>query len=240
MHRASIFGLVFIIAVAVGCGKSQEQIAAEKAAEDAKQAAEAIAKAAESAAKVGASAAAAGAAAGAAGAAAGLEAFAKGMEGVAGAMAAKGPDGKPVQPVSFQSLQSVLPEVSGWKREPPTGERMTMPVPFSQAEAEYSMGDASIDVKIVDSAFSALLVAPWAMFLTSGYEKQTSSGYEKSVTVGGHPGFERWNSSSNDGELNLVVAKRFLVTIEGRDIKDTKVLQEFAGKLDAGKLSSLQ
>jgi hypothetical protein len=240
MRRASIFGLVFVLAVTVGCGKSEEQIAAEKAAEDARQAAEAIKKAAESAAQVGAQAAAAGAAAGAAGAAAGLEAFAKGMAGVAGAMAAKGPDGKPVQPVSFQSLQTVLPEVSGWKRDQPTGERMTMPVPFSQAEADYSMGDSNIEVKIVDSAFSSLLVAPWAMFLTSGYEKQTSSGYEKSVTVAGHPGFERWNSSGNDGELNLVVAKRFLVTIEGRDIKDTKVLQEFAGKLDAGKLAALK
>ena len=75
----------------VGCGKSEEQKAAEKAAEDAKVAAAAIQKAAESA-------AAAGTAAGAAAATQGLEGFAKAMEGAAAAMAGKGPDGKPVEP----------------------------------------------------------------------------------------------------------------------------------------------
>ena len=146
------------------------------------------------------------------------------MEGAAGAMAGDGPDGKPVEPVSFQQLQTVLPEVSGWEREEPRGERMTMPVPFSQTEAHYTKGDAEVEVKIVDSAFSQMLVAPWAMFLTAGYEKQTSDGYEKSVNVGGNPGFEKWNKRNKDGELNLVVAKRFLVTIEGNNIGDTKVL----------------
>jgi hypothetical protein len=233
MRRAGILAVIFVVGISAACGRSDEQIAAEKAAEDAKEAAAAVQKAAESA-------AAAGAAAGAAGAAAGLEALAKGMEGVAGALAGKGPDGKPVQPVTFQSLQSVLPEISGWKREQPTGERMTVPVPFSQAEVQYSKGDAEVEVKIVDSAYSSLLVAPWAMFLTAGYEKQTSSGYEKSVSVGGNPGFERWDSDRKDGELNLVVAKRFLVTIEGNGIADTNVLQDFASKIDAAKLTSLK
>jgi hypothetical protein len=117
---------------------------------------------------------------------------------------------------------------------------MTMPVPFSQTEATYTKGDAQIEVKIIDSAFSQLLVAPWAIFLTAGYEKETSDGYEKSVNVGGNPGFEKWDSNDNDGELNLVVAKRFLITIEGSDIADTKVLHEFASKLDVGKLGSLK
>ena len=67
---------------------------------------------------------------------------------------------------------------------------MTSPIAFSQTEARYKMGEAQVEVKIVDSAFNQMLVAPWAMFLTAGYEKETSDGYEKSVDVGGHPGFE--------------------------------------------------
>ena len=31
---------------------------------------------------------------------------------------------------------------------------MTMPMPFSQIEAEYRKGDASVDVKIVDTGMS--------------------------------------------------------------------------------------
>jgi hypothetical protein len=213
------------MALTAACGKSEEQKAAEKAAEETKEAAEALKKAAESA--------------GTAAAQQGMEGFAKAMEGVAGAMAGKTPDGKTVEPVRFQDLQSALPEISGWQRGTPTGERMTSPVPFSQAEADYTMGEANISVKVVDSAFSQLLIAPWAMFLTAGYERETSDGYEKSINLGGSPGFERYNKGSKDGELNLVLAKRFLVTIEGDNIGDTKVLHDFASKIDAGKLESL-
>ena len=173
MRHRRVFGIVGLaLLLTVACGKSDEEKAAEQAAEEAKEAAEALKKAAESA--------------GNAGTAQGLQEFAKAMEGMAGALGGSA-DGKKVEPVSFQTLQALLPEISGWQREQPTGERMTMPMPYSQAEAHYSMGEANVQVKIVDSAFSQLLIAPWAMFLTTGYEKQTSDGYEKSVTVGAVP-----------------------------------------------------
>jgi hypothetical protein len=222
-------GLAFALVAALACGKSEAEKQAEEAAKQAEKAAEAMQKAAEAAGSA--------AAQGAAGAAQGMEAFAKAMQAAAGAAA--GGDGKPVDPVSFQQLETVLPNVSGWERENPRGEKMTMPVAFSQTETTYKNGDAEVQVKIVDSAFSQLLVAPWAMFLSSGYEKQTSDGYEKSVNVGGSPGFEKWNSADKDGELNLVVAKRFLVTIEGNDIANANVLHDFASKLDTGKLANL-
>ena len=231
MRQVKWMAIVAVLAVATACGKSEAEKQAEIAAVEAKKAAEAMQKAAE----------AAGAAAGAGGAAAaaqGMEAFAKAMQAAAGAAA--GGDGKPVDPVSFQQLETVLPTVAGWERDRPRGEKMTMPVPFSQSEATYKNGDAEVEVKIVDSAFSQLLVAPWAMFLTAGYEKQTSEGYEKSVNVSGNPGFEKWNKDDKDGELNLVVAKRFLVTIDGNNINDPQVLRDFASKLDTGKLSGLK
>ena len=226
MRALRMWGAVGLaLTLTVACGKSEEEKAAEKAAEETKEAAEALQKAAESAAGTGA--------------AQGLQDFAKAMEGVAGAMAGKTPDGKPVEPVRFQELQAALPEISGWQRAEPTGERMTAPVPFSQAEADYTMGDANISVKVVDSAFSQMLIAPWAMFLTAGYERESSEGFERSVTVAGNPGFERYNKNNKDGELNIVFAKRFLVTIEGDNITDTKVLHEFASKIDASKLESV-
>jgi hypothetical protein len=226
MRLLKLIGVAGLAAtLTVACGKSEEEKAAEKAAQEAKEAAEALKKAAEST--------------GAAAAAKGLEGFAKAMEGAAAAMAG-GKDGKPVDPVSFQELISALPDVSGWQRATPTGERMTSPIPFSQAEADYTKGNASINVKVVDSGFSQMLIAPWAMFLTTGYERQTSDGYEKALSVGGNPAFEKWSTSGKDGELNIVVGKRFLVTIDGNNIADTKVLHEFASKLDANKLASLK
>jgi len=231
MRHLAIIGFVVAVTAAIACGKSEAEKQAEEAAKQAQKAAEAMNKAAE--------AGGAAAAQGAAGAAQGMEAFAKAMQAAAAA-AGGANDGKPVDPVSFQQLQTVLPSVSGWEMEKPRGEKMTMPVAYSQTEATYTNGDRRMEVKIVDSAFSQLLVAPWAMFLAAGYEKQTSDGYEKSVNVGGNPGFKKFNTDSKDGELNLVVAKRFLVTIEGNNLDDPKLLHEFASKLDAGKLSALK
>jgi hypothetical protein len=94
-------------------------------------------------------------------------------------------------------------------------------------------------VKIVDSAFQQMLVAPWAMFLAAGYEKETDDGYEKSTMVAGQPGFEKWNDRRKSGELNLVVAKRFLVSLEGEKLNGMKQLQDFAGQVDFSKLAGL-
>jgi hypothetical protein len=147
--------------------------------------------------------------------------------------------GKAADPVSFRDLQAAFPVVDGWTMDKPRGERMTSPVAFSQTETRYRNGDAQIEVKIVDSAFQQLLVAPWAMFLAAGYEKETDDGYEKSMTLAGHPGFEKWNDRRKSGELNLVVAKRFLVSLEGQKLNDMKQLHDFAGRVDFGKLAGL-
>lgn len=167
-------------------------------------------------------------------AAKGLEQMAKGMEQMAGGST------KPVPPVNFRELQALLPDVEGWEKGKPTGEMMSMPVSFSQATVEYTKGDSTLEVKIVDTGLNQLLVTPYTMFLTAGYEKQTEDGYEKSVGVAGQPGWERWSSGNKDGELNALAVKRFLVTVEGRNIEDTKVLHAVAQRIDMNKLGSLK
>ena len=97
-----------------------------------------------------------------------------------------------------------------------------------------------IEVKVVDSGYAQMLIAPWSMFLVSGYSRESSDGYEKSVTVAGQPGFERWNKDNKRGELNIVAGKRFLVTIEGDELADTKVLHEFASKMDLNRIAGLK
>ncbi len=240
-------GLVALLAA--GCGPTPEEKAAAELKAATERAAEAMAQAGAAAAQAGAAAAQAGVAAGAAaaqqGAAAsgeaakGMEEFAKAMQGMATAMAGASAGGKAADPVSFRDLQTAFPTVDGWTMDKPRGERMTSPVAYSETEARYRNGDARIDVKIVDSAFQQLLVAPWAMFLAAGYEKETDDGYEKSTTLSGHPGFEKWNDRRKSGELNLVVAKRFLVSLEGEKLNDIKQLQAFAGQVDFAKLAGL-
>ena len=166
-----------------------------------------------------------------------MEDFAKAMSGMAGAL---GGGGKTVEPVTFQSLQTTLPELSGWEMAKPRGERMTAPVPFAQTETTYSKGDTRIDVKVVDSGFAPLLIMPWSMMLATGYSKETSDGYEKAVTVKEQPAFERWNSGSKSGELNILVNKRFLVSIESSEIGDMKPLHDVAESMDLEKFAALK
>jgi hypothetical protein len=218
--------LMTVIAIAALCSagcKSQAQKDAEQAADNVKKAAEAVAKAAEQQ--------------GTAEAAKGANDMAQAMQGMATALSG-GKDGKAVEPVAFQTLQTHLPKVSGWEMEEPQGERMTMPVPFSSVETNYKKGDARVEVKIVDTGFAQLLMAPWSMMLASGYSRESSSGYEKATTIGGNPGLEKWDKGSKNGEIDVLVGKRFMVTIESHDVDDMKVAQEFASNMNFGALAS--
>jgi hypothetical protein len=212
-NRIVVIAVVAAMAAA-GCSGKEEK----KAEEATQQAAQTAEKGAEQAAK-------------------GLEQMAKGLEAMAGGGSG---DAKPVDPVSFRDLQALFPELDGWQKSKPTGERMSSPFSFSQAEVAYTKGDARIELKMVDSGFNQLLLTPYAMFLQAGYEKETEDGYEKSTTVNGQPGWEKWNTEGKRGELNALVGKRFLVTIEGDQIADAKALHDVAARIDMGKLASLK
>jgi len=204
----------------VGCGKSPEEKAAEelqKSAVEMQKNAGDMQKGAEDMAK-------------------GFEAMAKGLAGAAGGDA----NVKPVEPVGFRELQTVMPAVAGWEKGSPTGEKMSSPFSFSQASITYKKGDAEIEQKIMDSGFNQLLFTPFTMFMAAGYEKETQDGYEKSVNIAGNPGWEKWDKTSRSGELNVVVGKRFLVQVEGHDLDDIKALHTVLEQTDLSKLASLR
>jgi hypothetical protein len=166
----------------------------------------------------------------------GLQDMAKGLQGLAGG----DPNQKPVDPVSFRDLQAAFGDISGWEKGKPTGERMTSPVNYSVAKVTYTKGDARIEEEISDSAFNQMLLIPFSMFLTTGYEKETDDGYEKSAKIGDFPGFEKWNSRGKSGELTAIVNKRFIVQVNGHGIPEAKVLQDAMTSIDMKKLASLK
>jgi hypothetical protein len=166
----------------------------------------------------------------------GLADMAKGLTSLAGG----DPNQKPVDPVSFRDLQAAFGELSGWEKGKPTGERMTSPVNYSIAKVTYVNGDARINEEISDSAFNQMLLVPFSMFLTTGYEKETDDGYEKSAKVGDYPGFEKWNGGNHSGELTAIVNKRFIVQVNGHGIPDPKVMQQAMASIDLKKLASLK
>lgn len=225
MKRLTCAALLLAATLPAACGTSEEQKRAERAAAEAKAAAEKVDETAKKAQKQGPDVA------------KGLEAMAQGLAGAASAVSG---NGEPVDPVHFKQLQSMFPSLPGWTRAKSTGEKMSSPVAYSQAEVRYTKGDSRIDLKVIDSGFHQLLLAPYTVFLTAGYERQTEHGYEKSTKVGAEPGWEKWNGATRSGEVNAVVAKRFLVQAEGRQVEDIKVLHDVLNRIDFGRLAALK
>jgi hypothetical protein len=232
VHRRTpyIAALLIALMAAAACGKSEEQKRSEEAARAVEDAGKKIADAAKKAEEAGKQAG-----QGSEEMAKGLEAMAKGLGALAGTK-----DGTAVEPVSFRELQTAFPEVPGWEKGKPTGEKMSSPIAFSKAEVVYRKGDARIEATITDSGFNQLMLLPLMWIQNTGYEKETEQGYEKARKVAGYPGFEKWNTERKDGEVNAFVNKRFILALEGRNIDDPKVLHQFAEATDLGKLAGLK
>ena len=238
----------------VGCGPSADEKRAEEAIKAAQEAGEAAKQAGQAAQQAGEAARQAGAAAvqsaqggapapaapgapGAPQAPTDLQAMARGLEALAGGGAS---GGARVDPVRYQDLIAMLPKVEGWEMREPQGQRMTSPFPTASAEAVYRSGASRVEVEIVDTANNQILLAPISMFLQVGYAQESTRGYEKAMQLNGHPGWEKWDISSKRGEVNALVGKRFIVTVKGNNVDDTKVLQQFAQRVDFNSLAALK
>jgi hypothetical protein len=147
------------------------------------------------------------------------------------------------EPVNFRELKGLLPEsLPGFKRTSATGEKAgAMGMVVSHADAEYSGdGGAHLSVKITDignvTGPLGLGLAGWAMV---EIDRETETGYEKSTVLGGNKAFEKYDSRSKHGEVNVLVGNRFVVEVKGRDVKMDD-MKNVAGKLDLAKLGSLK
>ena len=111
------------------------------------------------------------------------------------------------KPVDFEQLKSALPEVGGWTRSNARGEQVNMPVAISRAEARYQKDNSRVELEIVDTALSQLLLAPMSMFLGSGYSERSDEGFKRAAKIGGQPGLEEWNAEIKRGEVTAVVGE---------------------------------
>lgn len=215
MKTRTILAVLAALAIAA-CGKSAEQKAAEQLAEAAKQAADASKQAGQ-----------------------GAQSLAQGMQQLAQSLGATGRDGKPVPPVDFEKLEQLLPSPGGWEKGKSKGQQMSMGISMSTAEVSYTKGERDMHLTITDAAFSQLFMAPFAMYLASGYSERSSDGYKKGVTLGGQPGFEEWRNDGNHGEVTVIVGKRFVVAGKGSvdKIDDIRALVE---AVDFNKLAALK
>lgn len=206
--------LAFMILLLAACGKSAEEKQAEAIEESTKQMAEAM--------KAG----------GAAAAAAGVTAAGTALGAVQAAEA-----------VDFRELKALLPEdLSGMKRSNAEGEKTSaMGFTISKAEAQYD-GDnaASVSITITDvgamAGVAAMATYAWA---AGAIDRETETSYEKSTTIKGYKGYERYDRQSTSGEVQVLVAGRFVVEVSGNNVP-MDAIKDALEKVDLGKLEGMK
>ena len=145
--------------------------------------------------------------------------------------------------VDFSKLLPLLPEpTAGWtadKAEGNTGDIGGTKITSGHRDYKKGEGDASptTSISILDSAanpdYVASTTAAWSM------STSTPEGYTKTLTVDGMPGFETFENEGKHGTLWLMVAKRYVLTIETQN-QESKDLQEWLKRIDVKKLSEVK
>ena len=226
MHHKSFYIILAMLSMTLifGCGKSSEQKNMEKAAEKMEEAGEKMAE------SMGES----------------MEGMAEGVEGMADALKqmgeAMGGDSK-IEPVDFRELKALLPEkLSDLNRSSATGEKTSaFGIKVSEAEADYEDDDGQrLSIKIMDMASMKKMVM-MAQFgwMMSDFDRETDTGYEKTMTFKGYKGFEKYDTESERGEINLFIGERFVVEVNGSDI-GMQDMKKALDRLDLKKLESLK
>ena len=152
-------------------------------------------------------------------------------------------DTRKMKAINFRELKNLMPEkAAGLPRQRSKGESNSMMgINVSEAEAIYYKEgeDPEIKIKIVDmgsmSGFMRMGAIGWAM---TEFERETENGFERTTVIDGHKAFEKYDDDRNRGEINIIIANRFLIEIRGRDV-GFKALKETASGFDFDDLISL-
>jgi hypothetical protein len=147
--------------------------------------------------------------------------------------------GKDVQPVDFHKLKNMLPEsLPGMQRKEASGQSgEAMGLKGSSATARYSDGaGATVNIEIADMASLSSLAGLAAKFDPS-MEKETDTGYERTTKVNGQLMHERYDRRARSGEVGMVIADRFVVTVRGDGV-EAATLTASLKQIDLTKLAA--
>ena len=146
-------------------------------------------------------------------------------------------------PIDFRKLKELLPEeIAGFKRTEASGEKTgAMGFTISTAESKYKgNGNSSVKVEIFDTGgvagVATMSLAAWTM---ADIDKETENGYEKTTKLEGHKAFEKYDALNKSGELNVLVADRYVVNVNGNNVSVDK-LKSILGDMDLEKLADLK
>ena len=148
--------------------------------------------------------------------------------------------GRKVDPVDFHTLKEMLPAtLPGMQRDEASGQSgEAMGMKGSSASARYSDGASrSIEIEIADiGSLSGL--AGLARKFDPNMEKETDAGYERTRRVNGQLVHEEYNRRTKSGEMSVLAADRFAVSVHGSGV-DADALSGALAQIDVALLTKL-
>jgi len=82
-----------------------------------------------------------------------------------------------------------------------------------------------------------MLYAPVQMIMNMKMSTESTEGYERSAKIGGFPAHERWTKVSQENEVTILVADRFVVTTTTRGLGEDSA-KKIAESIDLKGLAS--
>lgn len=133
-------------------------------------------------------------------------------------------------------LEAFLPApLAGWKAEEAQSSAAGAAM-FGggvTAERSYTKGDSRVQVNIITD--SPMMQGMMVMFSNPMMATADGGKLEK---INGEKAIVKYSKENKDGNINLVVANRFMITIDGSDITREDLLA-YAKAMDFKKLSAL-
>ncbi len=126
-----------------------------------------------------------------------------------------------VEIVSFRDMKALLPsKVAGMEMVDHEGQTTGIAgMKGSTLTAKYAGDDKKMKVEMIDTGgvgMALLGALPWT---TMTVDKESSKGYERTTEYKGMKAFEEYDNKRESGSMTVLVAKRFIVKVEGRGVK---------------------
>jgi hypothetical protein len=146
-----------------------------------------------------------------------------------------------VDTVDFKTLEGMLPaSLPGMKRTAAQGEiQGAVGVKTSSAKADYADGNgAGVHIEIADiSGISGLV--DLAGGLVQNTTSESDSGFERDVAIGGRTVHEKYDAGNKQGDLSILLVRRFSVDISGNGV-DMGSLEQSLRQIDLARLESMK
>lgn len=141
-----------------------------------------------------------------------------------------------IQQKKGESLKQMLPKpLKGWEAQDAETQAMgaAMMGGGLSATRSYARGDSSVEIQIITD--SPMLQAMMMMFSNPMIATSDGGKLEK---IGGQKAIVKYDASEKSGDINIVVANRFLVTFQGTDVS-AEDLKAYARAMDYDKLAAM-